>query len=39
MAKIYYELIKAGYRTIEQVPTAWKAAVQVLLDADTAIAG
>ena len=36
MAKIYYDLIKAGYRTIEQVPVAWRAAVQALLDADKA---
>lgn len=34
MAKVYYDLIHAGYRTIEQVPSRWKAEVQVLLDAD-----
>ena len=34
MAKVYYELIKAGYRTIEQVPPTWRAAVQALLEAD-----
>ncbi len=34
MAKVYYDLIKAGYRTIEQVPLTWRAAVQELLDAD-----
>ena len=33
MAKVYYDLIKAGYRTIEQVPLPWRAAVQELLDA------
>lgn len=36
MAKVYYDLIKAGYRTIEQVPLTWRAAVQALLDADKA---
>lgn len=34
MAKVYYDLIKAGLRTIEQVPAVWKADVQILLDAD-----
>lgn len=36
MAKLYYDLIKAGFRTIDQVPSTWRAAVQVLLDADSA---
>lgn len=36
MAKIYYDLIKSGYRTIDQVPLTWRTAVQALLDADTA---
>ncbi len=36
MAKIYYDLIKAGYRTMDEVPTKWKEAVQALLDAETA---
>jgi len=35
MAKIYYDLIIAGYRTIDQVPSTWKVAVQALLYADT----
>ncbi len=39
MAVVYYKLIKAGYRTIEQVPATWKAAVQVLLGADTGTEG
>lgn len=37
MAKIYYDLIKAGHRTIEQVPMMWRAEVQALLDADKAV--
>ena len=34
MAQIYYNLIKKGLRTIAQVPTMWRDAVQTLLDAD-----
>lgn len=34
MAKIYYDLIKAGLKTIDDVPTLWREAVQELLDAD-----
>lgn len=34
MAKIYYTLIKAGRKTIEDVPAKLRAAVQELLDAD-----
>ena len=34
MAKIYYDLIKKGKITIEQVPTRWRAAVQEMLDND-----
>lgn len=34
MAKIYYNRIKAGIMTIEDVPDRWKAAVQKLLDED-----
>lgn len=34
MAKVYYDLIKGGYRTIEQVPMMWRLEVQALLDAD-----
>lgn len=32
MAKIYYNRIKAGIMTIDDVPARWKAAVQALLD-------
>ena len=32
MAKIYYNRIKAGIMTIEEVPTHWRAAVQKMLD-------
>lgn len=35
MAKVYYELIKKGLKTINDVPTRLKAAVQELLDADS----
>ena len=34
MAKIYYQLIKKGLRTISQVPTLLQAQVQILLDTD-----
>ena len=34
MAKVYYDLIKAGRWTIEQVPSKWKEEVQGMLDAD-----
>ncbi len=34
MAKIYYNRIKAGIMTIEEVPERWRAQVQALLDAD-----
>ena len=34
MAKIYYNRIKAGIMTIDDVPTRWRAAVQALLDED-----
>lgn len=34
MAKIYYNRIKAGLMTIDDVPARWKAAVQRLLDED-----
>lgn len=32
MAKIYFNRIKAGIMTIEDVPLRWRAAVQKLLD-------
>ena len=34
MARIYYNRIKAGIMTINDVPARWKAAVQALLDED-----
>lgn len=34
MVKVYYDLIKANLRTIEQVPTKWKAEVQSMLDTE-----
>lgn len=34
MAKLYYNLIKAGSWTIEKVPSLWKAQVEKLLAAD-----
>ena len=34
MAKIFYNRIKAGIMTIDDVPQRWRAAVQALLDED-----
>lgn len=34
MEKVYFELIKKGRKTIEDVPERIRAAVQALLDAD-----
>ena len=34
MAKIYYNLIKKGLRTIDKVPANYRAEVQALLDAE-----
>ena len=34
MARIYYNRIKAGIMTIEEVPSRWRAAVQEMLDND-----
>lgn len=34
MAKIYYNRIKAGIMTIEEVPARWRAEVQRMLDED-----
>lgn len=34
MAKVYYDVIKAGHRTIDQVLPQWRDQVQALLDAD-----
>jgi len=36
MAVIYYRLIKAGRKTIDDVPTNLQPEVQALLDADNA---
>ncbi|MDF2841764.1 MAG: hypothetical protein K0R00_190 [Herbinix sp.] len=33
---VYYELVKAGSRTIDQVPSNLRADVQALIDADVA---
>ncbi|WP_275296683.1 CD1375 family protein [Brevibacillus choshinensis] len=35
MAAIYYNLIKAGRRTIDSVPTNLREEVQAMLDADS----
>ena len=36
MVKLYVSLIQKGYRTIEQVPTAWKTEVgQILAEEDS----
>lgn len=34
MAQIYYNLITKGLRTIEEVPTKWRAEVQAMLDTE-----
>lgn len=34
MIQVYYKLIKAGSRTINQIPEHLKSEVQTLLDAD-----
>lgn len=34
MAKVYYNLIKKGLKTIDDVPMVWRDEVQALLDAD-----
>lgn len=34
MAKIYYNRIKAGMMTLEEVPTRWREAVRKLLEED-----
>lgn len=34
MAQIYYNLIKKGLKTIEDVPTKWRNEVQAMLDAE-----
>lgn len=37
MAKVYYNLIKKGLKTIDDVPMVWISEVQSLLDAEGAI--
>ena len=34
MAKIYYNRIKAGIMTLEDVPARWRAAVEKMLEED-----
>lgn len=34
MAKIYYRQVKAGKRTIDEVPEIWRDAVKAMLEAD-----
>lgn len=34
MAQIYYNLIKKGLKTIEEVPLRWRTEVQAMLDAE-----
>lgn len=34
MAKVYADLIRKGYKTIEEVPDKLKVAVQAILDGD-----
>lgn len=36
MVKIYFDLIKAGLRSIEDVPPTWQSDVQDMLDNDKA---
>ncbi len=34
MAKIYYDLIKAGLRTIDEVPIRWRNDMENMIDLD-----
>lgn len=34
MAKIYYRQVKAGKRTIDEVPALWRAQVRAMLETD-----
>ena len=34
MAQIFYNLIKKGLKTIDDVPEKWRAEVQALMDGD-----
>ena len=36
MAQIYYNLVKKGLKTIDDVPLKWREEVQAMLDADGA---
>lgn len=36
MAKLYYNMVKKGKMTIDEVPEKWRAEVQRMLDEDTA---
>lgn len=38
MAKLYYEMVKAGKRTLDSVPKRWREAVEEMLEADDASA-
>ena len=37
MAQIYYNLIKKGLRTIDDVPLKWRDEVQAMLDAEAQV--
>lgn len=37
MAQIYYNLIKKGLKTIEDVPLRWREEVQAMLDAEAQV--
>ena len=37
MAKLYYDLIKKGLKTVDDVPLRWRADVQALLDAEATV--
>ena len=37
MAKIYYNLINKGLKTIEDVPMVWREATQALINADNVV--
>lgn len=36
MAKVYYRQVKAGKRTLDEVPEYWRAKVREMLEADKA---
>ena len=37
MAKIYYNLINKGLKTIEDVPMTWREATQALINAENVV--